>query len=58
MKWLFKNRFNLFDGICWVIVAAIADFNNSAWWLLLLVPAAVISAICELYYSKDNPFGA
>lgn len=42
-KLFFKSRFNWFDVLCVIIVAAL----GSGWWWLALLPAAVLSSELE-----------
>ncbi len=45
-SFLFKPRFNRFDVAVMTIITALA-LQGSLWWMLVLIPATIISLIGE-----------
>lgn len=47
MKWLAYRRFNRFD-LFWAFFIGFMCAAESYWWITLVVPCAVVSAVMEV----------
>ena len=49
---MFTSRFSIFDLIWIVVIGTLAA--DDAWWFLLLIPATLISVVCERAFGFEE----